>query len=131
MEEMEAAVNAATSDAVKIWMNWMLIIFVASVLFVYKHISARFILGAFVLTLPIAIFIFKQTQSPHLLGISHIIVWLPLAIYLIKTEVMGKVEKLKSVYGVYLILLLVTIAISLVFDIRDTALILLGYKSAI
>lgn len=128
---MEAAVNAATSDTVKLWMNWMMTIFLASILFVYKHISARIILGAFVLTLPIAIFIFKQTQSPHLLGISHIIVWLPLAIYLIKTEVVGKVEQLKSIYGVYLILLLATITISLFFDIRDTALILLGMKSAV
>jgi len=30
MEEMEAAINAATSPAVKIWMNWMLAIFAAS-----------------------------------------------------------------------------------------------------
>ena len=126
MEEMEAAINAATSPAVKIWMNWMLVIFLASIIFIYKHKSARFILGALVLTLPLALLIFEMTKSPVLIGVAHIIVWLPLAVYLIKTEIMGKTGKLKSVYGVYLSLLLATIFISLFFDIRDSALILLG-----
>ena len=126
MEEMEAAINAATSPAVKIWMNWMLVIFLASIIFIYKHKSARFILGALVLTLPLALLIFEMTKSPVLIGVAHIIVWLPLAVYLIKTEIMGKTGKLKSVYGIYLSLLLATIFISLFFDIRDSALILLG-----
>lgn len=128
MEEMEAAINAGTSDAVKIWMNWMIIIFLASLIFVYKQVSARFIFGALVLTLPIAIFIFNQTQNIHLLGIAHIIVWLPLAIYLIKVEVVGKIEKLITPYGIYLILLLATIMTSLVFDVRDITLVMLGIK---
>ncbi len=130
MDEMEIAINATTSDVVKIWMNWMMIIFLSSIFFAYKHVSARFIFISLFVTMPIALVIFNITKSPYLVGASHIIVWIPLAIYLIKAEVIGKVEKLKSVYGVYLILLLVTIAISLFFDIRDTALILLGMKDA-
>jgi uncharacterized membrane protein AbrB (regulator of aidB expression) len=128
MEQMEIAVNAVTSPAVKIWINWMMIIFLLSLLFTYKHVSARFIFISLFLTVPVAVLIFNLTKSPHLIGASHIIIWLPLAIYLIKTEIIGKLEQLKSVYGVYLILLLVTIAISLFFDIRDTTLILLGMK---
>ena len=128
MEEMEAAINAGTTDVVKIWMNWMLIIFLASLIFVYKHVSARYIFGAMVLTLPLAIFIFKQTQNIHLLGISHIIGWLPLAIYLYKVEITGKVAQLKTPYGIYLILLLSTIIISLVFDVRDIILVMSGIK---
>ena len=128
MEEMEAAINAGTSDIVKIWMNWMMIIFLASLIFVYKHVSARYIFGVLVLTLPIAIFIFDQTQNIHLLGISHIIGWLPLSIYLIIAEIKGKTEKLKTPYGIYLILLLATIATSFVFDVRDITLVMLGIK---
>jgi uncharacterized membrane protein AbrB (regulator of aidB expression) len=128
MEQMEIAVNAVTSPAVKIWINWMMIIFLLSLIFTYKHVSARFIFISLFLTVPVAILIFNLTKSPHLIGASHIIIWLPLAIYLIKTEIIGKLEQLKSVYGVYLILLLATIAISLFFDIRDTTLILLGMK---
>jgi uncharacterized membrane protein len=128
MEEMEIAVNAVTSDAVKIWMNWMMIIFMTSLFFTYKHVSARFIFISLFVTLAIAILIFNITKSPHLIGASHIIIWLPLAIYLVKKEIIGKTDKFKSVYGCYLILLLATIAISLFFDIRDTTLILLGMK---
>ena len=128
MEEMEIAVNAVTSPAVKIWINWMMIIFLLSMIFTYRHVSARFIFISLFVTIPIAIIIFKITKSPHLIGASHIIIWLPLAIYLIKVEIIGQLEKLKSIYGVYLILLLATIAISLFFDIRDTTLILLGIK---
>jgi len=128
MEEMEAAINAGTSDAVKIWMNWMVIIFLASLIFVYKHVSARIIFGVVILTLPIAFFVFNQTQNINLLGIAHIICWLPLAIYLIKVEVIGKIDKLKTPYGIYLILLLATITTSLVFDVRDITLVKLGIK---
>lgn len=129
MDEMEVAINAVSSDNVKLWMNWMGIIFISSIIFTYKHVSARFIFASiFVLVMPIAILIFNITKSPHLVGAAHIIVWIPLAIYLIKTEVIGKIEKLKTPYGVYLILVLATIAISLFFDIRDTTLILLGMK---
>jgi len=128
MDEMEIAINATTSDIVKIWMNWMIIIFLLSIIFTYKHVSARFIFISLFMTIPIAIVIFNITKSPYLVGVSHIIVWIPLSIYLLKTEVIVKREKLKSIYGVYLILLLSTIMLSLFFDIRDTTLILLGMK---
>lgn len=128
MEEMEIAINATTSDVVKIWMNWMMIIFLSSIFFTYRHVSARFIFISLFVGIPIALVIFNITKSPYLIGASHIIVWIPLAIYLVKTEVIGKADKLKSVYGIYLMLLLATIVISLFFDIRDTALILLGMK---
>ncbi len=125
---MEAAVSAATSDATKIWMDWMMIIFLSSLIFVYRHLSARFIFASLILSMPIAIWIFEATKSPHLIGVAHILVWLPLSLYLVKTEIVGKIESLKSPYGVYLILLLSTIVISLFFDIRDAILIALEMK---
>jgi hypothetical protein len=128
MEEMSAAIEAVSSPAVGIWINWMGLIFLASLIFVYRHVSARFILGTIILTAPLALVIFKKTGSPHLIGVAHILLWLPLGVYLVKTEVLHKTVKLRSAYGVYLVLLLATITISLVFDIRDTLLILLGMK---
>jgi hypothetical protein len=128
MEQMEAAILAGTSEIVQIWMNWIMIIFMACLIFVYKHVSARYIFGALVITLPIALFIFDQTGNIHLIGIAHIIGWLPLSIYLIKTEVIGKLDNLKAPYGIYLVLLLDTILISLIFDFRDVALVMLGMK---
>jgi hypothetical protein len=128
MEEMEAAISAATSDMTKVWMDWMMLIFLFALVFVYKHLSARFIFASLILTMPIAIWIFEATKSPHLIGVAHIVVWLPLSIYLVKTEIIGKTEKLKSPYGIYLVLLLMTIVISLFFDIRDAILIALDMK---
>ena len=128
MEEMETAIDAATSDVTKIWMDWMMIIFLSSLIFVYRHLSARFIFASLILSMPIAIWIFETTKSPHLIGITHIVVWLPLAIYLVKAEVVEKIEKIKSPYGIYITLLLSTIVISLFFDIRDAILIAFDMK---
>lgn len=125
---MQAAINAATSSAVKIWMNWMLAIFVLSIVFVWNHKTARVIFGAFLLTLPLAMYIFNITGLVPLLGLAHIIVWVPLAIYLIIDEVMRHTFEFKTPYGIYVVLLLVTIIISLFFDIRDSIPILLGMK---
>ena len=125
MEEMEAAINAATSPAVKIWMNWMMAIFVLSIFFVWKHKTAWAVLGTLALSLPLAVYIFELTQSVPLIGLAHVALWPPLAIFLVITEFKGKTEQLKTPYGIYIVLLLATIVISLFFDIRDAILIML------
>jgi len=124
MEEMDAAINAATSPAVKIWMNWMIVIFLASLCFVWKHKTAWVVVATLLLSLPIALYIFEQTQSVPLIGLAHIALWPFLAVFLYIKELKGKTEKFKTPYGIYLVLLLTTIAISLYFDIRDAMLIL-------
>ena len=126
MEEMDAAINAATSPAVKIWMNWMLVIFLFSIIFVWRHKTAWAVLVTLLVSLPLAIYIFELTQSVPLIGLAHIGLWLPLAIFLIITELKGKTVQLKTPYGIYIVLLLTTITISLFFDIRDAILITLG-----
>lgn len=126
MEEMEAAINAATSPEVKIWMNWMLVIFLSSIFFVWKHRTAWAVLVTMLLSLPLAVYIFNLTQSVPLIGLAHIALWPPLAIFLILKELKGKTAQLKTPYGVYIVLLLITIAISLFFDFRDAILIVLG-----
>ncbi len=125
MEEMEAAINAVSSPTLKIWLNWMMIVFLSSIFFVWKHKTAWLILAAFLLTLPLALFIFGRTQSVHLIGLAHIVLWIPLAIFLYLSELKSKPSQLKTPYGIYLVLLLATITISLFFDIRDAILILL------
>ena len=124
MEEMDAAINAATSPAVKIWMNWMLVIFASSFFFVWKHKTAWTIIVTLLLSLPIALYIFEKTLSVPLIGLAHVALWPFLAIFLYITEIKGNTEKLKTNYGIYILLLLATIIISLYFDIRDAILIL-------
>ena len=126
MEEMDAAISAASSPAVQIWMNWMMLIFLASLCFVWKHKTAWAIIATILLSLPLALYIFEQTQSVPTIGLAHIALWPFLAIFLYIKELKGKTENLKTPYGIYIILLLATIIISLYFDIRDTILILWG-----
>lgn len=133
MDELNAAMEAGTSDAVKMWMNWMGIVFIASLLFVWKHKTARYVLFVLVLTLPIGFGIWILTGNIHLLGITHLVVWLPLAIYIYSKELKSSdgtpfSARLKSPYMIWLCLLFATIVVSLVFDVRDIALVLMGQK---
>lgn len=128
MEEMEQAVNAATSPTVQIWMNWMFVVFATSIAFAWKYNSARIVLVAFILTLPLAILVFNLTNSVHLIGIAHLLIWGPLAVYLVIVDLKSSTFKFASLYGVWIALLLGTIVVSLVFDVRDIILVLLGTK---
>ena len=128
MEEMTQAINAVTSPMVQMWMNWMLVIFALSILFVWNYPVARFALAAFVLSAVVGLVIFKFTKEPYLLGLSHIMFWTPLAIYMYRNVVNRETFKPQSVFGIWVILLLTTILISLVFDVMDVVLVLLGKK---
>ncbi|NOZ54693.1 MAG: hypothetical protein GXP08_16415 [Gammaproteobacteria bacterium] len=63
-----------------------------------------------------------------LTGISHILVWIPLTYILIKRDLKNTSFKPTSPYGIWIMLLLGTIAISLIFDVRDITLVMLGMK---
>lgn len=128
MEEMGLAIQETITPAVRIWLSWLIIIFLTAVIFVWKYRSARIVLASFILTLPIAILVFSISNSAHLIGIAHIIVWGPLAFYLIESDLRRSSFQFRSPYGVWMILLLGTIAVSLVLDVRDIALVFLGMK---
>ena len=106
----------------------MLFIFLVSVVFVWKFKAARYVLATFILTMPVGMLVFYFTQNAHLLGIAHLILWAPLLFGLVKYEIKQADFSFASIYGVWLVLLMTTISLSLVFDIRDIAMIALGYK---
>lgn len=127
-QEMSRALESETSDVVSLWMNWMGLIFVLSILFVWRHVGARLALGAMLLTMPSALAIYAMTGSVHLIGIAHLLFWTPVAFYIITREMRGQAFKLVSPYGIWAALLVATIIISLVFDVRDIFLVLTGVK---
>lgn len=127
MTEMNTQMEALPM-LVQYWMNWMMLIFVASIAFVWKKPGARFTLLAFILTMPIGMLIFYFSRNVDLLGIAHLILWAPLFYYLYKFEMKREGFTFKSAYGVWTALLMATIAISLVFDIRDIILVIMGHK---
>ena len=135
MEELNAAIMAETNANVQLWMNWMFVIFAASILFVWKFKSARWALAAFVGTMIIGFGIWKMSSNVHLLGIAHLILWTPLAIYLWRQVLSGPARASSPATGLYskahlfwAALLLLTIIISLLFDVRDVFLVLTGAK---
>jgi len=128
MEELDAAMKAGTSQAVQYWMNWMLLIFASSLFFVWKHKPARIVLAAFILTMPVGFVIWMMTKNVHLLGIAHLLIWLPLLVYLYLKVLRTKDFEVKSIFGIWVILLSSTIFISLIFDVRDIFLVFTAAK---
>jgi len=126
--QMVLAIQEAITPAIRIWLYWIAIIFLSSVTFVWEYKSARIVLAAFILTLPVAILVFRLLNNAHLIGIAHIAVWGPLVFYLIKSDLMRPSFQYSSPYGVWILLLVGTIAVSLAFDARDIALVVLGKK---
>lgn len=128
MEQMTQAIDAATSPAVQMWMNWMVVIFVVSILFVRRYPAARVVLAGFVLSAVAGIVIFKITGKVYLIGLSHILIWTPLAIYLLRYVLTARNFRAQSMFGGWIILLLATIIVSLLFDYRDVTMVLLGHR---
>ena len=109
-------------------MNWMSLVFLASVFFVWRHRAARFVLLVTFLTLPVAFLIFRMHPNVELFGIAHFLLWLPLLVFLVRKEIKAPSFNAKTAYGVWLLLLSATIIVSLAFDARDIVLVALGRK---
>jgi len=108
---MAHAIEAATSPAVQVWMNWMVFVFALSLLFVWKKVGARYTLAAVVLGGVCAFVIFKLTGDPWLLGISHILFWMPLLPILYRVDISKPGFNWKTFYGAWLAVLMITIVI--------------------
>lgn len=130
MEEINAAMELLISQKplVGYWMNWMGIVMMASVFFMYWKKPARWVFFSFLVIFALALGVYQITENIHLFGIAHLIVWPFLTYYLIKYVMMDKGYKLKSVYGVWVLLVVLTMIISMLFDVRDIALVLMGLK---
>lgn len=124
-------VNAQMAELpswVQIWMDWMMVIFLSSLFFVWKHKGARWVALSLILSMPLGILVFYLSNTVHLLGIVHLLLWSPILIYIMRVEFKSDDFKLRSPYGVWTILLMVTIVISLLFDIRDLIIVMMGLK---
>ena len=131
MGEMLNQINeqmATLSPAVQYWMNWMSIIFFASLFFVWKRTAARYVFISIILTIIVAMFVYHLSGIIHLLGVAHVVIWAPLFYYLVRFEIRREDFKFSSTYGVWLGLLMATIVVSLAFDVRDIALVAMGHK---
>lgn len=131
LAELQAAMEAGTTPAVQMWMNWMGLVFLASIIFVWKHKPARWVLATLFGTIIGGSIVWLLTKNVHLLGIVHLVIWLPLGIYLWKSVLSGPARETISQHRIFFTwaaLVFATIVISLVFDVRDIYLVLTGAK---
>jgi len=129
--DINSAMETGTSLPVKIWMGWMSLIFLGSVFFLRRYWPARLVFLTMLLTVYGVLNIWSQTKNIHLFGVAHLLFWTPLAGYL-WLQVLRRPHRDQFEHDqkfiIWVKLLICTIIISLIFDVRDIYLIINGVK---
>ncbi len=119
---------------VQLWIMWMMIVHMAALFFIVRWQNGRVSLGymesyaiiaALIASFVFMSWLFEQYGYVRLLGLGHIPFWTPLAYYL-WTRLANHPQK--SIFGIYLRIVLVTIVISLTFDYIDVVRYLIGER---
>ena len=112
---------------IRLWVNWMgIAIIISIVVLLFSKVTRR---DAAIILITNAIafgsmqWLYQKVGYVRLLGIVHVILWTPLALYLWQRL---KVEEIGVPYRQVIWLLLATMIISLGFDYVDVARYLLG-----
>ncbi|MBI1261135.1 MAG: hypothetical protein GC184_05370 [Rhizobiales bacterium] len=125
MESLQAAMAAqnvyvaALPQWVQLWMNWMAVcLFLGSLVFAIFKVEARWLLLANLILIVATMALGMSIGWNGLWGSTHLVIWTPVVIYFIRRWPL--IEK-RSVYGVWFVLALATMIISLIFDAKDVA----------
>lgn len=105
------------------WVAWLVIMNLGAVIFVWRRVEARWVLAAMLANMPFMNMLFYYFGYTRILGLSHIIFWTPLLVYLWRRR---KTIRLKTPFGIYIHALFISDFISLVIDYSDTIRYLLG-----
>lgn len=135
-DAVNAAMSAETNGATKIWMNWMMVMFLSSLVFIAKFKTARWAIATILGTFLLAAIVWRLTHNVHLFAIPHIILWPWLALYLWRSTLSRRAKMINpypdnlysKAHMLWASLLFATIIISLVFDVRDVFLVMTGGK---
>jgi len=111
-----------------IWIGILTLTIFLAIPFAIKDWRARFVLLSIGLVILLMNFLFSRYGFTRILGLAHIIVWTPLWAYLWKTR---KAHPERVWTGRYVMLALIVIGISLLFDYADVARYLLGERAVI
>jgi len=97
---------------IPVWVFFLMIINVASVAF-WNELLAKVIFVTFMLSVMLMMGLYSRFGFEKILGMGHIL-WIPLLVY-----VLMEIPTARDTFKSYLIILSISIAISLVFDIVD------------
>lgn len=106
------------------WVGWMVVINSASVFFL-RHLEPRVVLGMWIGNMITMAAMYEYFAYTRILGLSHVIWWTPLVIFLMLR--LPRIEKGKRV-RTWILILLVTNCASLIIDYIDVARYLLGER---
>jgi len=103
-----------------IWLNILLAVFALGLLFVWRRIEARWVVGGFLATIPTAIFLTEGLGVAPLSGLfalMHVVFWSPALYILLKRRPFLKEQ---SFYGLWSAAITAVITFSFIFDIPDS-----------
>lgn len=118
---------SALGPAMGMWLRTLGVVNLLSILFL-KHIQARWVLAAFLFIAATNIPMFLSCGLIKLGSIPHLVVWIPLIVYLAREFRRGEIQP-RTRFGAWLLVVLVLIVVSVVFDVRDTVQYLLGDRA--
>lgn len=107
----------------KAWVFVLMIMNTLSIVFV-KRVEARWVLAAWILNMVFMSFLLTQFGYTRMLGLSHIVFWTPLLIYLWRRRAAWNVGG--SLTGKWLVGLFTVNLVSLLVDYADVIRYLLG-----
>lgn len=107
---------------VQIWGAWLVVVNTAAVVFL-KQREGRIVLAVWALNGATMMLMAQFHGYTRLLGLVHVVWWTPLLLLLLRSR---KEFSVADRYGRWLYVLMVTIAISLVFDYVDVVRYVLG-----
>lgn len=106
-------------DILRYWIRWLGVMNMVCILFVWKHTQARWAAVAMLFVVAANVPIAMALGLVKALAIPHLFAWVPLVAYLAMQVREGKLQT-KSIFGVWVLTLMVTNTVSIIFDIRDT-----------
>lgn len=109
---------SALPRPVQLWMRWLNVVFLPAFQFASDFEPARWALAAYLAAFPIGALVFAFTRNIHMTGLPHILLWAPLLAYFPYSVVSNPATRLFSFYTAWVLVLSITIAISVYFDIR-------------
>lgn len=113
------------SPGLLLWMGWMGLVNLASLAFLGRP-EARWVLGLFLASFLTMNLLFALAGYGRLLGLAHVLFWTPLLVLLLRGRALREAP---GAYGIWLRILFMTNAVSLVIDYTDVARYLLGDPS--
>lgn len=121
LEVWNAEGQANAPQWVQIWLMIMLASFALGLLFVWKRVEARWVVGGFITSIAVSGFVIPALgliSLSGLIALMHIVFWSPALYLLLKNR---PFLKERSLYAFWSGLITAVILFSFIFDIRDAA----------